>query len=139
MSLNRRIRRHFLQQITKEMMVVRKSFRDDLLTKNTNISDATWETGDYKAGQRKPTPATPPKHRRLQSLSRNYRRINKHKVIREINDYIRVDDFYTKLAKRNSEIKKNPTIENFELKQLNWQCLDLAENALTKIDWSKYR
>jgi hypothetical protein len=60
------------------------------------------------------------------------------KIIRDINDYIHVDDFYSKLVERNSYIKNNQVIDDSELVELNRQCLELAENALEKVDWSRY-
>lgn len=64
----------------------------------------------------------------------------KHKteIIYEINDYLRVDDFYSKLAERNSYIK-SASIDDTALVKLNKECLDLAEYALKLIDWSKYK
>jgi len=59
-------------------------------------------------------------------------------LIHEINDYLRVEDFYLKLAERNSYIDNKKAIDDIALLKLNKKCLDLAEDALAKIDWSKY-
>jgi hypothetical protein len=67
---------------------------------------------------------------------------NKRRIISSINDYIRIDDFYSKLAERNSYIQNtmenNHLIDNIALLKLNKKCLELAENVLEKIDWSVY-
>jgi len=64
---------------------------------------------------------------------------DKHKIFRETNGYIRIDDFYSKLVERDSYIKNSQVINDFTLAELNRQCLELAEDALLKIDCSKYR
>jgi hypothetical protein len=64
-----------------------------------------------------------------------YNNRTKH-ITLEINDYVRVDDFYLNLTERNSYINKGG-IDNTELKKLNERCLELAQDALEKIDWSK--
>jgi hypothetical protein len=68
---------------------------------------------------------------------------DKRRLINDIKDYIRVDDFYSKLIERDSYIrdKRNNTqdIDDIVLMKLNKKCLDLAEDALEKIDWSKYK
>ena len=74
---------------------------------------------------------------------KSYRRRNARAIITSINDYMRIDDFYSKLAERNSYIenttRNNRLIDNIILFKLNKKCLDLAEEALTKIDWSTYK
>ena len=62
----------------------------------------------------------------------------KSKIISEMNDYLRIDDFYSKLAERNSYINSG-SIDDSILKELNRQCLDMVEDALEKIDWHKYK
>ena len=62
----------------------------------------------------------------------------KSKIISEMNDYLRIDDFYSKLAERNSYINSG-SIDDSALKELNKQCLDTVEDALEKIDWHKYK
>ena len=65
--------------------------------------------------------------------------MDSHEIIREPDDYIRIDDFYSKLVERDSYIKNNQVIDDFTLAELNRQCLELADNALEKVDWNKYR
>jgi hypothetical protein len=62
----------------------------------------------------------------------------KSEVINEMNDYVRIDDFYSNLAERSSYIIKGK-IDNTKLMKLNEKCLELAEDALEIIDWSKYK
>ena len=50
-------------------------------------------------------------------------------------DYILLDDFYTKLDERNQSLKN---IIPQKLENLNENLLQLADNALQKIDWEKY-
>jgi len=50
----------------------------------------------------------------------------------EINDYLHLDDFYSKLAERNSYIKKSG-IDNTELMKLKERCLELAQDTLEKL------
>ena len=66
----------------------------------------------------------------------------KHRMIRNVNDYIRIDDFYSKLAERNSYInsciENKHLIDDTALLKINKKCLELAEEVLEKIDWSRY-
>jgi len=139
-------KRRFLQQITKQMMDVSKLLRHDPLALATLPDplelrraiprhafrrrlvppngimppDAIWQVGVYYNAF-------------------NYRRrIDNRNLIREINDYIRVDGFYSKLVERNSYIQNNSVINDFTLAELNRKCLELADDALTKVNWSKY-
>jgi hypothetical protein len=112
-------------------MDVRKGLRKTLSNKKI-FSDKYWTT-DQLSGN---------KH--WVDLSPSFYRIpitNKHRIIssRSINDYIRIDDFYTKLDERNSYIENNQTIDDIALLKLNKKCLELAEEALMKIDWSIYK
>jgi hypothetical protein len=64
-------------------------------------------------------------------------------IITSINDYIVVDDFYSQVIERDSYIDSkfgnNQAIDDIALVTQNKTCLDLAEAALEKIDWSKYK
>jgi hypothetical protein len=66
----------------------------------------------------------------------------KHRIFNNMHDYVRIDDFYSKLTERQryliSCIKNKHLIDDIALLKLNKKCLELAEEALTKIDWSKY-
>jgi hypothetical protein len=128
-------RKIFLQQITQEMMDVRKSLRHDQLSSDTTVTNLIWETGDltrlYDFSS---------SWNLFRSYNRPFRYIkDKHKIFRETNGYIRIDDFYSKLVERDSYIKNSQVINDFTLAELNRQCLELAEDALLKIDCSKYR
>ena len=90
-------RKIFLQQITQEMMDVRKSLRHDQLSSDTTVTNLICETGDLT---------------RLydffsswnlfRSYNRPFRYIkDKHKIFRETKGYIRIDDFYSKLVERD--------------------------------------
>jgi hypothetical protein len=94
-------KRKFLKQMVQDMMMVRRSVKNDPFSQELFYNSRT-----------------------------------KH-ITLEINDYLRVDDFYLKVAERDSYINKGG-IDNIELKELNERCLELARNALEKIDWSKY-
>ena len=66
--------------------------------------------------------------------------MDRRKVFSDINDYRRVDDFYSKLHERNSYVESHTSaIDDIALRKLNKECLDLAEDALKNVDWSKYR
>jgi hypothetical protein len=134
----------FLKLITQEMFNVRK------LVKNDPLSQEPF-CGIWKQAQNKsymlPPPVTKIKYLLglitlswLRDYVRRYAKsvygVRKNEVISEINDYVRVDDFYSKLAERNDYIG---AIDDTALKKLNKECLDLAEAALEKIDWSKYK
>jgi hypothetical protein len=54
----------------------------------------------------------------------------------EVQDYVILDDFYTKLDER--EQKLSNTISEQELRELNKHLLELADKALLSIDWKKY-
>ena len=124
--LNRRTKRRFLQRVIKEIRDVRKSLRADPFNKEILLvkpghSDTAW--------------AQP--IRGLRGFLLRRREDKRKKFISE-NDYTRIDDSYSKLTERNSYIQNNQVIEDFTLAELNRQCLELAEDALTKTDWSKY-
>jgi hypothetical protein len=118
----RRMRR-FANGSTQEMIVVRKELRESL--SNSEIfSDEYWTTPAFFGRARRrylPPPSVEQKRRRISN----------------INDYMRIDDFYSILAERNSYIQ-NQALDGAALVKLNKKCLELAENALEKIDWSKY-
>jgi hypothetical protein len=67
---------------------------------------------------------------------------DKRMLIKSVNDFIRLDDFYSKLAQRNSYIysciRNNHLIDDNDFLKLNKKCLELSEDALEKIDWSTY-
>jgi len=115
----------FLERIKQEMMSFRRSVRNDPLSRKPfydswtedTISTETFTDAEYR--------------RYLKMLKR------KSKIISEMNDYLRVDDFYSKLAERNSYI--NSGNDDSVLKDLNKQCLDMVEDALEKVDWHKYK
>ncbi|HEY7082590.1 MAG TPA: hypothetical protein VH500_23105 [Nitrososphaeraceae archaeon] len=116
-------KRRFLDQIINQMMAVRKLFRHDPLYRIDFSSDPLYQTltdTTWKSGPRGI-------------------RMTSRKTISDTNDYLRIDDFYSKLVERNSCIKNNQVIDDSVLEKLNRQCLELAENALEKVDWSKYR
>jgi hypothetical protein len=123
----KRRKRRYLDIITQEMMDVRKGLKDSLSNEKIyRVSNNGWP-------------------RRgvviialwwwLKPLYKDKRRI-----INDIKDYICIDDFYSKLAERNSYINDNVgNIDDIVLLKLNKKCLGLAEDALEKIDWSKYK
>jgi len=55
---------------------------------------------------------------------------------KHIQDYIILDDFYTELDERNQALSKNLTQEKLE--KSNKYLLELANDALQKINWEKY-
>jgi hypothetical protein len=66
---------------------------------------------------------------------------DKRRMISSVNDYTRVDDFYSKLVERNlylMNVIANQPIDDIALLKLNKKCLELAEDVLEKIDWSRY-
>ena len=56
----------------------------------------------------------------------------KSNLIKDLNDFIQIDDLYKILKLRNSEQ------ETFRLK-FNADCFNLADKILRRIDWYKYR
>jgi hypothetical protein len=60
-----------------------------------------------------------------------------YSLLTNVKDYIIVDDFYSKLGERDDYIRKNQDTE-IDLAEQNKRTLELAEDALEKIDWSKY-
>ncbi len=100
-------------------MDVRKVLRERLSNRMI-FSDEYWTRPRYK-------------HRKHLSIR------EKRGMINNINDYIRMDDFYSKLAERNSYIRNNQAINDIEVVKLNKKCLELVEDALEKVDWSRYR
>lgn len=56
---------------------------------------------------------------------------SKNNIIKNLDDYIKVDDFYRSLKERNSRSED-------ERAKLNAQCYKLSGLAL-KIDWSNYK
>jgi hypothetical protein len=139
LAVKRRNRKRVVQQITKEMIEVRKSLRHNPLDPNTFESQDTFKSRWRWLPRPMPRPITDSGVDTIWKV-RYSRTGDSHKIIKETNDYIRVDDFYSKLVERDSYIKNNnQVIDDFTLAELNMQCLQLAEDALTKIDWSKYR
>ena len=72
--------------------------------------------------------------------------INKRRhVIKDINDYLLIDDFYSQLERRNQFVEKNVDKKESDLSRantlskLNESLLAAAENALNKVNWNKYR
>lgn len=128
-------RRRILQKIIKEIMQVRKLLRREPLIRDITLVERSkferlssyWELPDR----------TWKKYFEYDSEDKNETYMRK--IFREVNDYRRIDDFYSKLADRYLEMKPNPAIDDFRLAELNRQCLKLAENALEKVDWNKYR
>lgn len=62
-------------------------------------------------------------------------------LFRGTEDFIRVNDFYLKMDGRKSYIENNNSSAVFAsiLRKLNEDCLELAEDVLKDVDWSKYR
>ena len=136
--LKKRLKKEFIAAIAKDMMDFRKFYRLDPLTPHI-ISDFNW-TYIYQ-NPIQPSDYPFPYHYGAKFANYIIPRImrgDKRILTNEINDYLRVDDFYSKLAERNSYINKG-VIDDIVLKKLNKECLDLAEAALEKIDWSKYK
>lgn len=61
----------------------------------------------------------------------------KHQFLPDIVDFILIDDFYTRLMVRNSEVKSKKQID-YDIRDINKQCIHLGEKALKNIDWKKY-
>ncbi len=116
--LHKRRKRRFFVGITQEMMDVRKALRETL-------SNKTFKSHGSRLLLPTDTYALLP--------------IDKRRVVSDINDYMHIDDFYSKLAERNSYINNNQAIDELALVKLNKKCLELVEDALEKIDWSKYK
>jgi len=73
-------------------------------------------------------------------LDKRYPMVQKvHVAKRQLNgtDYVRIDDFYKKLAERNSFVLQ-PVSDRYKLISLNDECFYLAEDALKNVDWKKY-
>jgi hypothetical protein len=66
--------------------------------------------------------------------SKNY--LQKHEFIENANDFILIDDFFTKLNARNLAIKSKKTNE---IPIRNKECLRSAQHTLKSIDWKKYK
>jgi hypothetical protein len=125
----RRGKRRFFSYLKQEMMDVRRGFKDNILNKHV-FSDRWWQK----------SPSELKKYYKSKSDRVTYYAIRGNRnPIKDINDYIRIDDFYSKLRERNSYIDNSQPIDDIALLKLNKNCLDLAEGALEKIDWSKYK
>jgi hypothetical protein len=119
--------RRFSQQVTEDLMQIRRSLRYNPLARHiVPVANACWQGGiNYSY---------------FFALGPTFKRhLSNDEIINEIRDFVRIDDFYSKLVERNSYIRNNQVINDFELAELNRQCLELAEDALTKVNWSKYR
>jgi hypothetical protein len=86
-------RRELLEAITQEMMRVRRSIRNNPLS--LEPFHDSWSENTI------PSAETDKQYGKRLKLIRH-----KRKIIKEINDYLRIDDFYWKLAERNSYIGK---------------------------------
>lgn len=109
----------FLSNVIDNIMKVRGALRGNHTNKN-DFSDVWNAWNDMADNQRR-------------------------RVIKDIPDYILIDDFYSELRKRNLYLsdgrdnKENDLSETPNLSKLNEALLASAENALNKVDWNKYR
>ena len=131
--LRKHFRKRFFIELINEIIYVRKTLRINLSDKDLS-SDHTWTFNILDT-----------EHHRVMKLIDKifYAPVwAKHKLIKSVNDYTRIDDFYSKLAQRNSYIRScivnNYLIDDNDLLKLNKKCLELAEEVLEKIDWSRY-
>ena len=99
----------FLTGIVEEMMMIRNTMKKNPLT--TSNFPEKWTSISYET---------------------------KRQIVRDISDYLLVDDFYALLTKRNAYVVDNK-IENDKLYQYNEECIKLAEKVLSDVDWKKYR
>lgn len=65
--------------------------------------------------------------------------VSTRRIITDIKDYIRIDDFYSTLAERDNYIRYNQLTDDILLVKRNKKCLELAVTVLKKIDWIKYK
>jgi hypothetical protein len=72
----------------------------------------------------------------LRSWAKEGKGITLAQLIRGAEDFLPVDDFYLKMKVRKNAIKSH---KDDEIKKLNEECLNLAEDALKNVNWSKYR
>ncbi len=94
-------RGRFLQRITKEIIDARKLLKSHPFTQANLPTDEIWKRGlDYSV---------------LSVSIFSERHMDSHEIIREPDDYIRIDDFYSKLVERDSYIKNNQVIDDFTL------------------------
>lgn len=69
----------------------------------------------------------------------------RRRAIKNMTDYLLIDDFYSELKKRNLYLSKETSKEESDregentLTKLNEALLAAAENVLNKVDWNKYR
>lgn len=107
--------KRFLTRVVKNILEIRGALNDDLTSKN--IFSEVWSEMPEKKRQ------------------------DHH----DIGDYLIIDDFYSKLKKRNSYLSTDIDKEETNLSRantlsrLNEALLKAAEIALNKIDWNKYR
>lgn len=130
--LHKRRKKRFFVGITQEMMDVRKALRETFSNKKI-FSDKYWTTKRLPSYKYWTTRLLLPTY-----ASALLPITDKRRVVSDITDYMRIDDFYSKLAERNSSINNNQ-IDDIALVKLNKKCLELVEDALEKIDWSKYK
>ena len=75
---------------------------------------------------------------------------DKSRLFKDMNDYLRINDFYSKSKERYLKSKERysyrdgifvseQTIDDIALMKLNKECLELAEDALKNVNWSKYK
>lgn len=70
---------------------------------------------------------------------------DKNCSIRNVNDYLIIDDFYSEVEKRNMHLQGATPVKQSDLSSVNTltrfneAVLAAAENVLNKVDWNKYR
>jgi hypothetical protein len=113
----RKASKKFITGLTDNIMEVRRTLRDDH-TNRVKLPDA-WSESNMSVSRR-------------------------HRAIKEVTDYLLLDDFYSTLGRRNNYLKdldkeRSDLARANTLSKHNEAVLAAAENALNKVDWNKYR
>ena len=110
-----RKRTKFPTKVAKDIMETRKLLRSDV-TSRSIFSEAWVNVSDKK-----------------------------RQTVKNIDDYLLIDDFYQDLKKRNEYLERSSGNKESDLSRanalskLNESLLAAAENVLNKVDWNKYR
>ena len=111
--LTKKLRLRFLTGVVREMINIRRDLSDDPNT--TKILHNQWK---YYSPWGTPKP-----------LSNWYLKRNK-RFITHVDDYLRIDDFYSKLEERNKRLNDQTPYTQIEIEQKNRECLDLVNKVL---------
>jgi hypothetical protein len=125
-----------VSSIIRDLMNTRKYLKNDILSKE--VFPDEWKAQMYSVDIKDV------KKELSTSVIKRKQKIERarKKIIKNVNDYLLIDDFFTRLNSRNrivmDHVYGQAPLNNEALAKINKECYELTDEALKKIDWSKY-